>query len=296
VTTTSTTPVSLRDEIEIQDPLQVVSGYLESWRFEAGDASPSFDESDLSLASASCSYPIHELLTYLVVEHGLLLHGSNDANLSQIDPQPASDYDTELMAVVACDDGIWPIFYAVLDRRQKQVDNEGRADGSEVNVFTACTHLGRTPRLRRFYMFAIFGADPHESTAPGRKVPSTHSHAKASAANGATNGSATFQCGLFCESSSAQRTSHSGTPYSQPRTTTEAASTAACARQSAGAATPRPWRSLPLPRRSGMGHAVGCSVAKPGDELVNSMVNFASSIECRSVVSEHQFMRNRHAR
>ena len=49
--TRSITPVSLRDDIEIQDPLQVVSGYLESWRFEAGDASSSFDESDLRLAN-----------------------------------------------------------------------------------------------------------------------------------------------------------------------------------------------------------------------------------------------------
>src|SRR5215831_18430162 len=31
--------------------MQVVSGYLESWRFESGDASPSFDESDLRLAN-----------------------------------------------------------------------------------------------------------------------------------------------------------------------------------------------------------------------------------------------------
>ena len=49
--TRSITPVSLRDEIEVQDPLQVVSGYLESWRFEAGDVSFSFDESDLRLAN-----------------------------------------------------------------------------------------------------------------------------------------------------------------------------------------------------------------------------------------------------
>jgi hypothetical protein len=37
-------------------------------------------------------------------------------------------------------------------------------------------------------------------------------------------------------------------------------------------------------------------VASPGDELVNSLVNFASSIECRSSVSEHQFMRSCHAK
>ncbi|TML71809.1 MAG: hypothetical protein E6G14_01295 [Actinobacteria bacterium] len=39
----------------------------------------------------------------------------------------------------------WPIFYAVVAR--------DRAKG----IFTACTHLGRPPRLRRFYMFAIGG-------------------------------------------------------------------------------------------------------------------------------------------
>ena len=49
--TRSITPVSLRDGIEIRDPVQVVSGYLDSWRFEAGDASSSFDESDLRLAN-----------------------------------------------------------------------------------------------------------------------------------------------------------------------------------------------------------------------------------------------------
>ncbi len=120
---------------------------------------------DGSLTSSSCPYPMHELLTYLVVEHGLLLHGSNDADLTELEPRPASDYRTELLAVVATDDGIWPIFYAVLDRRQRNVDHEGGTDGDEVNVFTACTQLGRAPRMRRFYMFAVFGADPRESTA-----------------------------------------------------------------------------------------------------------------------------------
>jgi len=47
----SVTPVNLRDEVEIQDPLQAVSGYLESWRFEAGDVSSAFAESDLRLAN-----------------------------------------------------------------------------------------------------------------------------------------------------------------------------------------------------------------------------------------------------
>jgi hypothetical protein len=101
---------------------------------------------DGTIDAASCPYPLHELLTYLVVEHDLLLHGSNDAALGVLEPKPARDYETELTAVVACDDGIWPIFYAVVARDRVR------------EVFTACTHLGRPPSLRRFYMFAI-GAD-----------------------------------------------------------------------------------------------------------------------------------------
>ncbi len=98
---------------------------------------------DGMLDAAACPYPRHELLTHFVVEHGLLLHGSNDASLESLEPRPAHDYDTEILAVVGCDDGIWPIFYAVVARDRVE------------SVFTACTHLGSPPRLRRFYMFAI---------------------------------------------------------------------------------------------------------------------------------------------
>jgi hypothetical protein len=97
--------------------------------------------------TASCPYPVHELLTHLVEEHGLLLHGSNRADLELLEPQRARDWATELRAVVACDDGIWPIFYAVVAR--------DRVDG----VFTACLHVGR----RRLYAFALGG----EAAAPG---------------------------------------------------------------------------------------------------------------------------------
>jgi hypothetical protein len=90
----------------------------------------------------TCPYPAHDLLTYLVDRHGLLLHGSNHTGLDVLEPQPARDLDTTLHAVVACDDGIWPMFYAVVAR--------DRVDG----VVTACTHLGRR---RRLYVFGVVG-------------------------------------------------------------------------------------------------------------------------------------------
>ncbi|MBD0328895.1 MAG: hypothetical protein ICV64_02175 [Thermoleophilia bacterium] len=91
-----------------------------------------------------CPYPAHELLTYVAVEHRLLLHGSNDTALEVLEPRPARDFDTELLAVVAADDSIWPMFYAVVARDHVE------------GVFTGCTHLGRPPRVRRFYLFVVF--------------------------------------------------------------------------------------------------------------------------------------------
>ena len=51
MTTRSGPPVTLRSEVEIENPLQVVLGYLEAWRFEVGDVSSSFGEADVRLAN-----------------------------------------------------------------------------------------------------------------------------------------------------------------------------------------------------------------------------------------------------
>lgn len=44
-------PLSLRNGIEIEDPLQVVLSFVETWGVDLGDSSASFDESDLKLAN-----------------------------------------------------------------------------------------------------------------------------------------------------------------------------------------------------------------------------------------------------
>jgi Protein of unknown function (DUF3159) len=93
--------------------------------------------------TAACPYPVHELLGHLVERHRLLLHGSNRVGLERLEPHPARDWSTELRAVIACDDPVWPLFYAVVAR--------GRVDG----VFSACLHVGG----RRRYVFAL-GGDP----------------------------------------------------------------------------------------------------------------------------------------
>jgi hypothetical protein len=57
--------------------------------------------------ASSIGFPAHELLTHLVAQHRLLLHGTNNTELEVIEPRPAHDYGTQVEAVVASDDGIW---------------------------------------------------------------------------------------------------------------------------------------------------------------------------------------------
>jgi hypothetical protein len=102
---------------------------------------------DSAIDAAACPVPAHELLTHLVLEHDFLLHGSNDVALDVLEPRPAADFGTELRAVVACDDGIWPIFYAIVARERIEY------------LLTACVKVGR----RRSYVFAV-GADPAAPT------------------------------------------------------------------------------------------------------------------------------------
>jgi hypothetical protein len=68
----------------------------------------------------NCQYPKHEFLSYLAASKDLLLHGSNELDLEVLLPDRKSGderYYGSLNAVYACADGIWPIFYAVANRR-----------------------------------------------------------------------------------------------------------------------------------------------------------------------------------
>ena len=57
-------------------------------------------EGDGTVPVAECPYPAHELLTHLVLQRGLLLHGSNNASLEVLEARPAHDLGTVLEAVV----------------------------------------------------------------------------------------------------------------------------------------------------------------------------------------------------
>jgi hypothetical protein len=65
-----------------------------------------------------CSHPKHEFLHYLVERHPVLVHGSTRADTEILEPRAESDNAGRVIhAVFAASDGIWSMFFAILDRK-----------------------------------------------------------------------------------------------------------------------------------------------------------------------------------
>lgn len=95
-------------------------------------------------------HPKHEFLSDLVHARGYLLHGSGSPQLEQITPTHATDHGARSIdATFATSDGIWPLFFATLDRERA---------GS---IWNGCFHVRRGGLLRRYYFF-FTEADPHD--------------------------------------------------------------------------------------------------------------------------------------
>jgi hypothetical protein len=89
-------------------------------------------------------YPKWQFLCYLTdhaTKHDIVLHGSGDPNITLFEPRKASDFNAfgEQTAIYAAADGIWPLFFAIVDRDRfdmsvnnaciRVVDEQGTAHG-----------------------------------------------------------------------------------------------------------------------------------------------------------------------
>ena len=102
------------------------SDYLRAPRLEfdaaaAREFDALFDQAlvrgDNAIIENASDRPKHEFLTYLVDRRGVLMHGSNRTALEVIKPRLQTNYlGWPVRAVFATADGIWPMFFAVLDR------------------------------------------------------------------------------------------------------------------------------------------------------------------------------------
>ncbi|MFC1717052.1 hypothetical protein ACFL6S_25515 [Candidatus Poribacteria bacterium] len=78
------------------------------------------DRPDSSVPSIPYTYPYpkYEFLNYLIDHHHVLVHGTNDMMIDILEPLAESDKAGVVMrAVFAASDGIWSMFFAILDRK-----------------------------------------------------------------------------------------------------------------------------------------------------------------------------------
>lgn len=91
-------------------------------------------------------YPKHEFLRYLTRKKKLLLHGSNNLNITELVPKPQMDWKGRpIKAVFASGDGIWPMFFATVQHTNYR--------GSFRN---GCFVIkGKSKEESRFYFFSL---------------------------------------------------------------------------------------------------------------------------------------------
>lgn len=71
------------------------------------------------VSAYSLPYPKHRFLAYVIQEKSLVAHGSNNTSIHMFEPRRQTLFNgTWAEAVFATKDGIWPLFYAVLDKRK----------------------------------------------------------------------------------------------------------------------------------------------------------------------------------
>jgi hypothetical protein len=83
-----------------------------------------------SLIDYHLPYPKWQYLSYLCETKELVLHGSQDQSINEIEPRQANDKKefSNQRAIYASTDGIWVIYFAILDRKKH----------SKMTLFNSC--------------------------------------------------------------------------------------------------------------------------------------------------------------
>lgn len=111
---------------------------------EINDFNKIFDEAIHrdGLIEYTNKFPKQRFIQYISNNKNVLLHGSNNMSISAFEPRRQTLYNGKYIdAVFASKDGIWPLFYAVLDKQ--------RLKGS---IRNGCL---RTSTGNKFYFFSV---------------------------------------------------------------------------------------------------------------------------------------------
>lgn len=90
-------------------------------------------------------YPKHKFFQYMIEHKHVLIHGSNSSDIKRFVPRKQSLFNGKMeKAVFAASDGIWPIFFAVVNRE--------RYKGSLRNM---CLSVPTRKGVKRYYYFSL---------------------------------------------------------------------------------------------------------------------------------------------
>ena len=102
------------------------------------------ERNDGSTIDYTLAAPRWHFLNYLVEKHDIVFHGSGNRDIAMLEPRKADDSSAfgNQEAVYAAADGIWAMFFAVVDR-----------DKYEMSVNNACIQIVEDGKT--FYLFSI---------------------------------------------------------------------------------------------------------------------------------------------
>lgn len=128
-----------RPPSQLDDELRAAFNSL----LEAALSSGSVQAIDYNLAA-----PKWQFLCYLAEEHGFALHGSLQADIAEFEPRQPSDLRAfgAQRAVYAAADGIWPMFFAIVDRERYPT-----------SIINGCIRVQEPERMPGppFYLFSV---------------------------------------------------------------------------------------------------------------------------------------------
>jgi hypothetical protein len=108
-----------------------------------------FDSSRETLIDYQLPYPKWQFLSYLCSSRDLVLHGSQNMSIEMVEPQKATDIKaiSNQKAIYATTDGIWSIFFAIVDRKNFK----------PLSLFNSCLNIRISPDniLGPLYFFSI---------------------------------------------------------------------------------------------------------------------------------------------
>jgi hypothetical protein len=90
--------------------------------------------------------PKWQFLCHLADTHGLLLHGSTNPGIALFEPRKSNDVHEfgDRQAVYAASDGIWPLYFAILDRQR-----------FPMSLSNSCIRLADVANTEPHYFFSV---------------------------------------------------------------------------------------------------------------------------------------------